>query len=198
METIHTSRRARRRGAESRGGAALLALFAAFLAGCALGTVLGADRFSETGSAAFLDIESIYGSGGFLPLLFACAKYHLAVAFCALSLLGVALIPCILAARGFVFACTAAAIVSAYPGVNGVLLTLIILGLPSLLTLPCLFLLGRDGLAISAGLLALFDRRAPSPLRYDAASDGLVCAAALVAAAALETFVVPFLVGLII
>ena len=197
MKNIRTARY-RSRGGVTRASGILLVLLGAFLLGCVLGTLLGADRFSETGAEVFSDKNNIYGSDGFLSLLFSCCKYHLAVALLSTSLLGAALIPCVIAARGFVFACTAAAIAASYPGADGVLLVLIVLGIPSLITLPCLFMLGRDGFCMSAGLLAVFDRRSPYPLRFDAAWDGLVCAAALIAAAAMETFVVPFLAGLII
>lgn len=86
----------------------------------------------------------------FLGLLFSCSKYHLLVLLLSTSLFGVALIPVALAFRGFVLACTAAYIASAYPE-QGVALTLVVLGLPSLLTVPGLFIVAFDGACFLQG-----------------------------------------------
>lgn len=173
-------------------------LFIAFTAGAVFGSLAGTWQISVS-VAENISIESgnIYGASGFFGLLFFCAKYHLFVLFFGTSLLGVVLIPAAFALRGFVLSCTAASLASAYPD-NGFLITLVILGLPSLLTVPSLFILGRDSLRFSARLLSMFDRRVLAPVENTGENNLLICAAALVIAAAIEYSLIPKLVDFLI
>lgn len=174
----------------------LFLLCAAFIGGAAAGTALCSAEF--TGAENVLSGDGgVYGYSSFAGLLFSCAKYHLLVLLLSTSLLGVLLIPGVLAFRGFVLACTAAYITSAYPE-HGAALTLVVLGLPSLLTVPGLFLLAFDGLCFSSRLAAQHLRR-PLPPRYTRGENRLAAVGLmLVLAAAVEHFLVPQLVRLLI
>lgn len=172
-------------------------LFIAFVAGAVLGSFAGTWRLTvSVAEHVLLEDGSIYGAGGFFELLFLCSRYHLLVLIFGTSLLGVVLIPATFALRGFVLSCTAASIASSYPD-RGLILTAVILGLPSLLTVPSLFIVGRDSLCFSSRLLSMYDRR-PTPAGNSRLYDFAVCAAALVLAAAIEYALVPKLVELLI
>ncbi|NCB52393.1 MAG: hypothetical protein EOM54_11030 [Clostridia bacterium] len=173
-------------------------LFLSFTAGAVLGSLAGTWNIAVS-AAEKISIESgnIYGANGFFGLLFFCSKYHLFVVLFGTSLMGVILIPAAFALRGFVLSCTAASLAAAYPE-NGYLITLVILGLPSLLTVPSLFILGRDSLSFSSHLLSMFDRRALVPAVNSGENNFLVCAAALILAAAIEYSLVPRLVDFLI
>ena len=177
----------------------LLSLFllcVLFIAGAAAGTVLGA---SVPGGAE--DVLSgggaVYGTESFLGLLFSCAKYHLMVLLFSTSLFGLLLIPAAVAFRGFVLACTAACIASAYPD-KGAVLTIGVLGLPSALTLPGLFILAFEGMGFSSRLTASYLRR-PVPAGRSRGENRLTAVGLmLILAAAVERFLVPQLVRLLI
>lgn len=176
----------------------LLVLAVCFLAGAAAGSFMSAGNITQAAQeAVFLDGSSIYGTADFLSLLLSCAKYHIAVVLCATSLLGVVLIPVISAFRGFALACTAASVAASAAG-NGVLLTAVVLGLPSLLTVPALFLLGCDGMRFSGRLMLLSEGEIPAspPQRAGHAFEAALLA--VLAAAAIEYAVVPPLVALLI
>lgn len=167
-----------------------------FVIGVAAGTIIGGGAQSES---VLLDDGSIYAAGSFLELLFSCSKYHLLIILFATSFLGTALIPFTCALRGFVLSCTAASILAAFPG-DAAALVLIVLGLPSLLTVPCLFILACGGLRLSSDALSFFTGGA---VRANGAFFGvlqslLLCALALLAAAGIEYVIVPPLVRLII
>ncbi|MEG1633110.1 MAG: hypothetical protein RR314_03560 [Oscillospiraceae bacterium] len=188
-----------RRPAGNAGMLPLIVLFAFFVGGSVAGSLLGGKALAGTaGEALLLSDGRVYAAVGYLPLFFSCAKYHIAILLFATSLLGVFLIPCAMAVRGFVLACTAVTLAASYPGLRGVLISLVVLGIPSLITVPCLFLLGRDGLCMSIRLIALFDRRPPLPLPGDAVTDISVTAIALCLASAVEYFAVPALISMLI
>jgi uncharacterized membrane protein SpoIIM required for sporulation len=75
---------------------------------------------------------------------------------------------------------------------------LVILGLPSLLTVPSLFILGRDSFRFSSRLLSMFDRRLMIPAENPGEHNFFICAAALVIAAAIEYSLIPKLVEFLI
>ena len=174
----------------------LFLLCAAFLGGAAAGTALSSGEFS--GAESVLGGEgAVYGYDSVAGRLLSCTKYHLMTLLFSTSIVGVLLIPAALAFRGFVLACTAAYIASAYPE-QGVALTLVVLGLPSLLTVPGLFVVAFDGACFSSRLLAEHLRR-PVAARYSRGENRLAAVGVmLVLAAAMERFVVPQLVGLLI
>lgn len=176
----------------------LAILFLCFLAGSAAGAFLGGGALTEVSLGAAFSDGSVYASAGYWELLFSCARYPAAVLLFGTSLLGVVLIPCALAFRGFVFSCTAGAIAGAYPGLRGTALCAAVLGLPALLVLPCLFFAGTAALEFSGKLLSGAGRRPGRAILPDGALRLFLCVPALCAAACVEAFAVPPLVRLIL
>lgn len=87
--------------------------------------------------------------------------------------------------------------VEAYPEA-GTALSLIVLGLPALLTVPSLFVTAHWGEMFSLRLLAGFTRRPLPAQRMPRDNRALAVVVMLFAAAAVEHFVVPPLVKLIL
>ena len=182
-----------RRGAEYT----LLIVFAlCFVGGAAAGALAGSGAIPD-GEAILTDDGNIYGSDSFFQLLLSCSKYHLLVLLFSTSVIGVLLIPASLAFRGFTFACSAAYLAAADPE-HGAALAAAALGLPSLFTVPSLFIAAQAGGLFSLRLLAAYRRR-PAPLRRPERDNRvLIIAAALFAAAGGERYIVPAIVRLII
>ncbi len=170
-------------------------LAACFVAGAVAGALAGSGEL-PAGENILPGDGSIYGYGTYAGLLFNCAKYHLIVLLFSTSLLGGLLIPATLAFRGFALSCSAAWMAEAYPE-TGIALALIALGLPALLTVPSLFVAAQSGELFSLRLLAGFTRRPIPAHRATRDNRALAVAIMLFAAAALERFVVPPLVELI-
>lgn len=178
------------------GPALLLVLCASFLAGAVLGSAMSSSA-SPGQAVSIAEDGSVYGYGSFLGHLLGCARYHLVVLLFATSVFGAVLIPAAMAVRGFVLSCAAASLAVSYPG-RGVLLTAVVLGIPAAFTVPALFMLAFDGMLFSTRLAAQCMRR-PAPPPFLRGEDRVLAAvAALFAAAAVECFVVPPLVRLII
>ena len=114
-------------------------LAACFIAGAVAGALAGSGQL-PAGEEILPGDGSVYGYGTYAGLLFNCARYHLFVLLFSTSLLGGLLIPATLAFRGFALSCSAAWMVEAYPEA-GTALSLIVLGLPALLTVPSLSLI---------------------------------------------------------
>jgi hypothetical protein len=173
-------------------------IFLAFVAGAVLGSFAGTRQIAASVAEHILpDGGSVYGADGFFALLYLCARYHLLVLLFGTSLLGVVMIPAACAIRGFVLSCTAVSIASVYPE-NGAMLVLVVLGLPSLLTVPSLFIIGSHSLSFSFRLVSLYDRRPAGPADGSAIPDFLLSAGALVLAAAVEKSLIPILVTMIL
>ena len=175
----------------------LVIIAASFMCGALAGAFTGSADV-PLGDNVLTGDGSIYGSDTYAGLLFSCARYHLLVLLFSTSLLGVFLIPATLAFRGFALACSAAYLSQAYPE-TGAVLAVAVLGLPALFTVPGLFVTAHWGELFSARLLALFTHRAPlPPQRRGKGNSALAVALLLFAAAAVEYYIVPQLVGLLI
>ena len=167
-----------------------------FIAGAVAGALAGSGQL-PAGEEILPGDGSVYGYGTYAGLLFNCARYHLFVLLFSTSLLGGLLIPATLAFRGFALSCSAAWMVEAYPEA-GTALSLIVLGLPALLTVPSLFVTAHWGEMFSLRLLAGFTRRPLPAQRMSGDNRALAVVVMLFAAAAVEHFVVPPLVKLIL
>jgi hypothetical protein len=111
---------------------------------------------------------------------------------------GVALIPLTVFARGFLLSYAAASLVRVFGAAGGTFFSLSMLGLPLLLSLPCLMLLGTHGLLDSTALLKSARRRVGVPIDAKAGFRrfGFVLCA-LAAAAAVEIYLAPLLATLV-
>ncbi len=173
-------------------------LAAFFVVGAVAGTLLSRlPAGFPLGEGVVFQDGQVYAASGFFGLLLSCAKHHLLVLALGTSLLGVAFIPAVFAVRGFTLACTAATILLAYPE-QGVLLSFVVLGLPSLLTVPSLFVLGYICVFSSTRLIALCGRRTAPGSLGPVGPVALFCAVSLIFAAAIQYSIVPVLVKLIV
>ena len=174
----------------------LLVLAGFFIAGAIAGAAAGSEQL-PAGEALIPGDGSIYGYSTYAGLLFSCARYHLFVLLFSTSLLGVLLIPAALAFRGFALACSTAYLTANYPEA-GTVVSLLVLGFPALFTVPALFVAAHWGEMFSMRLLAGFMRRPLPPVRRGRDNCALAVALLLFAAAAVECYIVPPLVRLLI
>lgn len=111
------------------------------------------------------------------------------------SFLGVFFIPLLALLNGFAFSCASATIISAYPS-NGIIMSLIVLGLPALFSIPCFIALCDDGFFRSARLLSL-QRGNCSALADKGDRRVLFCIPVLFAGAVIDMKLVPYLLTLL-
>lgn len=125
---------------------------------------------------------------GFLGTLWACSKYHLLILFLAGSVTGVFFLPLLCIIRGYLLGCTAASL-TAFDG--GWLLSLLVVGLPALFTLPGFFLLCEDGMFTSRRLLILSVGGAEPRRAVPIYRHCLIAAVLLIIAAVLQHYLIP-------
>jgi len=170
------------------------AVLLAFLLGALAGSLFGMFAPSEGLPAAVSGVLEAVGKKTYAQALIGCAGLHLLVLFFSVSLLGLLCIPALSAVRGFTLSCASAAIISVYR-LRGAVLSLAVLGVPALLTLPCFFLLAMDGMRFSRRLLRAFSGAASGYERGALPRHLLISAALLPAAAAVEVLLVPSLLN---
>lgn len=190
---LRSSKRTRQKG-----GFVFLLLMLAFLAGSVIGAALGVNSSSES---VYSVVEGITTrstwSYGFLESLWNCSKFIIAVFFLAGSVYGMLLIPVLCAVRGYFLGCSAASIISAMEA-NGWLLSFFVVGIPAILTVPCLIVLGADAFVSSRKLLSLSLGSYGGGTGSDLARHGIICSAIIVFTAAVNEFLIPVLAGLIL
>lgn len=167
-------------------------IFACFTIGCVVGAFFGSG-FSAAGVIDTYLLDTPLETGGLLLKSLRFVRFHLLVLFLATSFAGVALVPALALIKGFAFSCTSATIISAYPN-NGIIMSLIILGLPSLFSVPSFICLCDFAFSRSARLLALTRGGYARKLR-----DGkrmLLILPALAAGIIIEVYLVPRLLPL--
>jgi uncharacterized membrane protein SpoIIM required for sporulation len=190
---------ARLSGADSeRLGAALC--FSLFLAGC----------FAGAAAAGAIALDSLHGylsglspevgegavsGAAYFPKLLSSCKYHIAAVFFGFSILGVACVPGLAAARGFSLCFTAAAFTRVY-GAGGVPLTLAMFAACVTITIPCFFVLSVQSFSSSRALLRSVVRggggaRAQTPYGPRFFSRCALCVPAIAAAALIDTLLLP-------
>ncbi len=142
----------------SRRAKVLLSLCLPFLLGAAAGGLLvywqgdnGALSDYLGGYASALG-EGAVTTGSLLSLCWYYLRWTLLVALLGLTALGVVGIPLVFALRGFLLSFAAASILSAFGGWQGVLVTAAIFGVPGLISVPVLFLLGVQGMGMAAAM----------------------------------------------
>ncbi len=136
-----------RRGATGYGGGDFLLLSICFLAGAVLGMYVGAYA-SDISDAGGLFSGELSASDGFLGALWECSKYHFLVLLFSTSFLGIFLIPATLAFRGYLLGC-ASAVIAASAGKGAFWLIMAKFGAVSLITVPCLFVIGCDAMYLA-------------------------------------------------
>ncbi|UOO36858.1 stage II sporulation protein M [Oscillospiraceae bacterium CM] len=138
-----------------------------FICGAIAGTVSAGLIHDGTTLRHYLEsyLSSFSGASASKPALFSAVvtnfKYQLLTVFFGLSVFGVVLIPLLSAARGFFLCFSVSAIVRLFGG-RGVLLSLSIFGMNTLLTLPCFFIIALTAYSAS---LSLLKRALPGSLK---------------------------------
>ena len=165
-----------------------------FLFGCLVGALLGSLFQQNNMLIEFTDFYSL-GDSGFPLALLRFVRFHLLAIFLGSSVLGVILLPALTALRGYALSCTAATIISAYPD-NGIIMAFIILGIPSLFSLPCYFILTGDAFFSSRRIYSL-SRGNPSDTADKLVGRVILCLPFLLVGALIEMRLVPYLISLL-
>jgi hypothetical protein len=165
-----------------------------FFIGCVFGALVGTVNpkiLTELGIPELLTISgtSIYEA---LALFFG---FHVAALALGTSFLGLVTLPLLTTLNGFAVSCASATIISGN-GSQGVVMALLIVGLPALFSVPCYFALSATAFNWSGRLarLARGDFSAAAPKK----SSGLwFCLPVLAAGFIAELFLVPYLLSLV-
>ena len=157
-----------------RGFSAFFLCAAGFLLGVILGVLLSGGILEGDSASEFF---SEYGKtllagsfdGGFLPVFMSVAWYHLLAILFSFTMLGVALIPLVSAARGFTLSFTLAALVRLYAS-QGIAAGMALVGFTALLSVPIFFLVSVDAMCASGELvrIGLFRQPPAGPGAYTA------------------------------
>lgn len=124
-----------------------------FLAGSVLGSMFG---LPFSGLEPLLDSFLYFGGYEHQTV----TTFIWFIRFCFISFLmgttflGVTLIPLLTFLRAYLLSCASASIISAFPQ-NGLVMALIIVGLPSLFCIPCYFAISSEAFGLSCRLLRL-------------------------------------------
>jgi uncharacterized membrane protein SpoIIM required for sporulation len=163
-------------------GSFLYLLAFCFLAGSLSGCIVGFLSAPGNGQGAlspYMDQNADLAS--FFLSLWACSKYHLLALFLAGSVFGALALPLLCVFRGYLLGCAASAL-TAMKG--GFFLSLVVIGLPSIFSLPALILLCDDGMSVSRYILQRSLGR-PVQSRHVPLANHLILAAALLTVSAL-------------
>ncbi len=165
-----------------------------FAAGAILGCFMGT---SFTDKSFLSDFFPSYpnGSGEFLSRFFEFIVFSLIAVFLGSSFIGFAFLPLLAGARGYVLSCSAASVMSSCDD-KGIIMALLVLGIPSLLSLPCFFAVTVDA-ALSSRRLRELMRGHFSPSTNKLMLHFLISLPFLAAGVLLEMKLVPYLVSLI-
>ena len=129
---------------------------------------------------------------GFFHALWDATWFHLLVLLAGTSLLGILFVPMLSVARGYLLSCTAAAVLHNYPWKAVVVL----LGIPSLLEVPCFLVLAADAIRTSRRLAAAASGGLPSAERDNPIlRHTVICLMILTISAVVETFILPVLLA---
>ncbi len=142
---------------------ALGVLALAFLAGIVTGCLFSSQSGSAADSAVTEYLSAFAGSAINTPSVarvLADTVLYPAVCFIlGFTIPGVLLIPFTVAFRGFLVSYTVTSCVRVFGSMDGLLFSLSLLGLPLLICLPCLFLLGTNSLLSSQTLFSAAIRK---------------------------------------
>lgn len=184
----------------------LIILSALFLAGAVAGCLTAARVGGRTGQAMTSYLQEYLtlfqdrpATGSLLgSALLGAFKYHAAVFLLGLTIPGVALIPLVLAVRGFFLSFTITAFARVF-GMAGIWLSAGAFGVQALLTLPCLFFLAMSGLGASASLLGAVSGKNPKPAGKRLGRSYFLpfafCSSVLCVSALFEAFITPSLLS---
>jgi hypothetical protein len=171
-----------------------LLLSLSFVIGAFAGSYIASFFNLDSALNDFIDISALK-SLGYFSIFLRFVRFHLAVILFGTSFLGIALMPALSCVRGYAISCSAATIMSAYPK-NGIIMALVILGIPALFSLPCFFIMSVDGFISSGRIANLINGRAA--IRKDRfLVHSMACLPFLALGALLEMKLVPYLASLL-
>lgn len=187
---LTADRKAPYRGGPSGG----LLICVCFALGCVLGAFFAGDVY--TGEKSFLLFPDLPqdGAGAFLQVL-RFIRFHAAALLLGTSLTGVFLIPFLAMARGFAFSCASAVIIGSGAG-NGVMESLVLLGLPALFSIPCFIIVCQYAVGRSKRLIALSNGRAPGYFEFPSGTL-ILTIPVLIIGALIDIYLVPALIPMI-
>jgi len=178
------------------------ALCAGFFLVGALAGAISANYISDFSGALlrnyFLSPEGgVFTSGGFGKSLFDTFLYPIIAIFFGFAAFGFILLPPLLGLKGFVLTFVAASIIKVFGG-KGFWVSLSLFGLTSLISLPCLLILSVQAFTASYALTGALLKRRTLRAIYGRAYflRCLLCSAALVLSAFIDSYLAPLLVSL--
>ena len=178
-------------------GVIALAFLAGITGGCLLSAQGGAAADSAVSEYLFSLAQSGFPRPAVRQVLSGTLLYPALCFILGFAIPGIALIPLTVCARGFFLSYAVASCARVFGGGDGVLFSLALLGIPLLLSLPCLFWLGTHGMMGSMTLLGSVRKKPVKPIK---AKEGFIrfgiVLCALAAAAAVEIYISPVLANL--
>ena len=170
-------------------------LILSFLIGCLAGSIVGSFFNSDSPLNDFIGFSTLK-TVNVVTVFFHFTRFHLVAFLLASSFYGIALLPVLSCIRGYALSCTAASIISCYPN-NGIIMALVILGIPAIISLPCFFTISIEGFMSSSRIFHLV--RGNSAQRKDKIyTRALLCLPFLLIGTLIEFKLVPYLATLLI
>lgn len=171
-----------------------LLLSLSFFLGCIAGSLIGSFHDFDAALSDFIGFSALESSD-FFYVFFNYSRFHIAAFLLGTSFFGVIFLPILCCVRGYALSCTAATIISCYPG-NGIVMALVILGVPAVLSLPCFFIMSLDGFFNSRRILNLV-RGNSAPRVDNIYIRTIACLPVLAAGTIIEMKLIPYLVSLL-
>ena len=169
-------------------------LILSFLAGCLAGSLIGSLFEFDSALNDFAGISALETTGA-VSVFFRFIRFHLVAFLLGSSYFGIVLLPVLSCIRGYALSCTAATIISCYPQ-NGIIMAILILGIPAIISLPCFFTISIDGFSASARLFHLV-RGNSAPAKDKLYARTLFCLPFLIGGSLIEFKLVPYMVSLL-
>ena len=169
-----------------------LLLTLSFLFGSIAGSLIGSFQNFDSPLNDFVGLSKLQ-SADFMYLFLNFIRFHILALLLSTSFFGIVLLPMLSCVRGFALSCTAATIISSVQG-NGLVMALLVLGIPAVLSLTCFFTISIDGFGNSKRILNLV--RGNSASRVDGVyMRTLACIPVLAVGTIFEMKFVPYLVS---
>lgn len=165
-----------------------------FVLGAILGCLMGTTFPGSAAAAVSLLDFQLIGSE-FISVFFGFALFNLLAVFLGSSFLGIAFLPILTGARGYILSCSAASIISS-PADGGLIMALITLGVPALVSLPCFFIVVVDA-AISSRRLGEIMRGRYAPQKNKLMLHFFMTLPFLALGTLLEMKLVPYLISIL-
>ncbi len=169
-------------------------LILCFSAGCIAGSLLAPITPMNSALSDYIGISRLESAGA-LNVFIHFVRFHLVAFLLGSSMLGIVLLPALSFLRGFALSCTAATIISYYPG-NGIIMAAVILGFTSVISLACFFIIALDAF-MSASRIFHLVRGASAPRKDKLYLRTLACLPLLAIGTLIELKLVPYLVSLL-